>query len=99
MPNAWSGQTVSHAPAHEASGDSILGKSRSAGARKKQRSVMRQRLVGLLVLALSCCVTPAVLAAQSAIPLPTVQGTVLDSSGAPIAGAAVTIASENQAAG
>ena len=60
---------------------------------------MRQRLVGLLVLALSFCVTLAALAAQSAIPLPTVHGTVLDSSGAPIAGAVVTIASENQTAG
>jgi catecholate siderophore receptor len=58
------------------------------------------RLVGVLAVLLSLCAAPMpVGAAQAQNTLSTVQGTVLDASGAPIAGAVVTVASENQNAG
>ena len=59
---------------------------------------MRQLLISLLAIPLSLCGTAAI-AAQSVSPQSTVQATVLDPSGAPIAGAVVTSAADNQSAG
>jgi catecholate siderophore receptor len=62
---------------------------------------MRQvpRLPGFLVILLVLCGAPsAAIAAQSPKPLLTVEGTVLDSTGAPIQGAVVTASSDGQAA-
>ena len=57
-------------------------------------------LVGVLAAAVSLWAVPtAACAAQAATSQALVQGTVLDASGAPIVGAVITIASDNQTAG
>ena len=63
---------------------------------------MRQIVLLVRVLAIPfhlCTVPMEALAAQASIPQAPVQGTVLDASGAPIAGAVVSITSDNQTAG
>lgn len=56
--------------------------------------------IGILAIPLLLCATPTVASsAQGSTPQVVIQGTVLDPSGAPIAGAVVSAASDSQAAG